>query len=1289
MAYASVSTPLLQLAQKTRYTKEIYEPAQDNNPLEPNKPVEREMTGGEAHYYEVMMLSGQYLYVVVDQRGIDVAVSLLGPDDNKLIEVDSPNGAHGIEPLSFVAEITGVYRLKISSLEKGVAGHYEVKIKELRPATAQDKGRFTAEKAFMEGEHLLAQGTPESSQKSIKKFEQSLSLFQSVGDHYKEALALAHMGNAYNSLGEKQKAVEYYTQALPLVRKVGIASNEAIIINNIGAVYYSSGEKQKALEFFNRALELRRSIGDRSGEATTLSNLGAVYYDLGQKQRSLDFYLSALKLFRNAKDISGEVIILNNISQIYDDLGEKTKALDLLTQALALTRELKDLATEATTLFNLGKINYGLGENQKALEFYLRALPLTKSSSNSIVEAKILNNIGKVYDDLGNKQRAIDYYTQALNLSHTAGDTYTESSALNNVGLIFASLGESQKALDLYKQALALSRLIKDRQTEGHILINIGALYRLLKNYPMAVDTNQQALAIARAIADSVMEANALNSLGELYILTGNNQRALEHYNTALAIRQKIGDREGAARTLEDLGSIYENLGNLEQALDSYLKSIEILEEIRSATHLEKFKIAYAQQSADIYQRTILLFMRLNQFVKAFEISESARARSFLDELVNKNSGTNSPINTPVIQREQQLRSQISDLELKLKEERAKPTSQLNPGLINSLETKLATMQRDYEDLLTTLKLIHPEYVSLRNANSLKLIDIQKLLDKDTTLLSYYVTPQKTLIFTITKDSFRAVEIPLTEKELTMAISEFRSFSSLRDIPQKFKRLYEQLITPIRSYLNTPVVGIVPFGVLQYLPFAALTNGQHYLGDEFALFYLPSGSTLAFIPKKMGSMDKQLFAIAQDKVEGFVTLHYAQQEIRRITQLYNASVFLGSEATETALREYAGDYTFLHIAAPFQLNINNPLFSSLLLAPDNRNDGKLEVQEIYELNLRKTNLVVLSGPQTQLGKQTGGDEIVGLSRAFIYAGASSVIASLWNVDDKSTMELMLSFYNQLKRGKSKADALRAAQIEVRIKYPNPYYWAAFVLTGAPGTDFTPELNTMVKSPPVVEQEPREQTRFPPTIPKVATSTAPSPGNLVVAGEEVLYTYEFKQPDFAVHHILVEHDASGRGRVSFERKGNPEVIIEPLELSAAALARIHALWDSLRFLESEEDYQSNRQFPHLGTVRLHMARGKRERTAEFNWTSNREAAALASEYRRAADQTIFIFDITVARENHPLDAPKLMDHLDYLLSRDGLSDPRQLIPLLRDLNADERIPFIARNHAGRLLKKIEK
>ena len=186
-----------------------------------------------------------------------------------------------------------------------------------------------------------------------------------------------------------------------------------------------------------------------------------------------------------------------------------------------------------------------------------------------------------------------------------------------------------------------------------------------------------------------------------------------------------------------------------------------------------------------------------------------------------------------------------------------------------------------------------------------------------------------------------------------------------------------------------------------------------------------------------------------------------------------------------------------------------------------------------------------------------------------------------------------------------------------------------------------------------------------------------------------YSYEFTQPQFYVRHIIIEHNAAGEGKITFERLGETTSISEPIELSIGALGRILGMWAQLGFLDSNENYQSTKQFPHLGTMRFHMENGERKRTAEFNWTNNKEAAALNKEYHGVADQAMFVFDLSVARENQPLNTPKLMESLESLLTRGGLSDPYQLAPLLRDLTTDERVPLITRNHAARLLKRIEK
>ncbi len=200
----------------------------------------------------------------------------------------------------------------------------------------------------------------------------------------------------------------------------------------------------------------------------------------------------------------------------------------------------------------------------------------------------------------------------------------------------------------------------------------------------------------------------------------------------------------------------------------------------------------------------------------------------------------------------------------------------------------------------------------------------------------------------------------------------------------------------------------------------------------------------------------------------------------------------------------------------------------------------------------------------------------------------------------------------------------------------------------------------------------------------------APSNVAdTKAEDVKYSYEFSQPKFVINHIVIEHDANGRGTVTFERINESTPVVEPLALSPTALERIRTSWQALQFLESQTNYQADKQFPHLGTMKIGMQRGDRKRVAEFNWTNNPDASTLVNEYRKAADQAILIFDISVARENQPLSVPKLMEVMESLIKRDSLSDPRQLLKLLEDLTTDEHVPLIARNHAQRLIKKIQK
>ena len=221
--------------------------------------------------------------------------------------------------------------------------------------------------------------------------------------------------------------------------------------------------------------------------------------------------------------------------------------------------------------------------------------------------------------------------------------------------------------------------------------------------------------------------------------------------------------------------------------------------------------------------------------------------------------------------------------------------------------------------------------------------------------------------------------------------------------------------------------------------------------------------------------------------------------------------------------------------------------------------------------------------------------------------------------------------------------------------------------------------TPAQQPKAVKANQRETARIDQTV----SGAAPQPALDT-------YSYEFKQPAFYISHIVIATDAAGRGTVTFEHSDAPdEPITDPFEFSPTAWARVRGLWDELRFLDSQESYQTERQYPHLGTMWLRQTQGTRSRTAEFNWTNHKTAEALVNEYRHAADQAQFVFDINLARENQPLGAPKLLERLEQLYQRKGLSDAQQLAPFLRELSTDERIPLMARNRAAKVLAAIEK
>jgi CHAT domain-containing protein/tetratricopeptide (TPR) repeat protein len=886
---------------------------------------------------------------------------------------------------------------------------------------------------------------------ALEHAQQALAIAREVRNRPGEAAALNVSGWVYANLGQYERALADLEQSLAIRREVGARPGEALTLNNIGVVYENMGQHARALEHLVQALAIRRELRDRGGEGQTLSNIGRIHSSQGQYGLALEHLQEAVLLRRDAGDRAGQGITLNNLSAVYENMGQYEPALDHAQQALAIAREVGNRAGESAALRMVGAIYERLGQYSAAVEHLQQALAHDREGGNRAGEGAALSSIGWVYQRLGQYEVALERLEEALAIRREVGNRSGEAVTLNNIGLVYGSLGQNRAALERLEQALAIHRELGNRAGEGQTLSNIGRITQRLVPGGPALEYLQQALAIRREVGDRLGQGITLNNIGFAYQGQGQHAPAVEHFQQALAIAREVGDRAGEGVALGNLGLSYQALGDLSSAADMYQQSIAAREDVRSAARLEEFKTSLAAQTVGLYDRAVLLHLQLNQPAEAFTLAERARARAFLDQLGNARLDVTRGADARLLQQEQALRAEIGSLDDQLREERAKPVAQQNGEQIAALRDGLTARQTTYAQLLTQLKLTDPEAASLVSVDPLTLPEVQRLLAPDTTLLSYYVTADKILAFVVRRDAFQVVELPIRGQELGEAITRLRAFADPNDMAPILDQLTAGLLGPLASQLTTPVVTIVPHGILHYLPFAALRNGRSYFGETYILHYLPSASVLPFIQEKRKGAADRLLAIAHSQPPGLPALRFADVEAASIASLYGTQAMIGSAATKAALQRQAPAAQLIHLAAHGELNEQQPLFSRIFLAPDATTDGSLTVHDVYGLDLAQANLVVLSSCDTQLGQQSRGDDLVGLNRAFIYAGAPTVVASLWSVNDQATAVLMAAFYRHLRAGQSKAEALQTAQAETRATYPHPYYWAAFVLTGDPGT----------------------------------------------------------------------------------------------------------------------------------------------------------------------------------------------------------------------------------------------
>ena len=872
-------------------------------------------------------------------------------------------------------------------------------------------------------------------QKAIHCHERSIEIARKVGDVSGEGMAQGNLGNDYHKLGDFKKAIHCHERQQEIARKVGDISSEGIAYHNLGNDYQELRDFQKAIQYHERQQEIARKVGDVSSEGTAYGNLGNDYLELGDFQKAIYYHERHLEIARKVEDVSREGTAYNNLGNDYHKLGDFKKAIYYHERCLEIARKLGNVLSEGIAHCNLGNDYQKLAVFEKAKYYHERHLEIAKKVGDVSGEGVACCNLGNDYQQIGDFKRALYYHERHLKVARKLGDVSSEGVACGNLATSFQNLADLQKAIHYHECHLEIARKVGDVSSEEAAYNNLGSDYQKLGDFQRAIYYYERRLEIARKVGDVSSEGIAYGNLGTAHYSLGDHKKAIYFFERGLNITKEVGDKVAIGQFYYNLGTFFQTMGSFCKAVDFYQRSIATFNDVRhDLAFNDDWKVSFRNLYSSAYVSLWRLLLTQGKIAEALLTAEQGRAQALNDLMEFKysskqyeeESGTEIktkadilsgfPSNTVFLALEDKdvifwVFKKEKDVQLRRK--------QIPDGEVNA------------DDFLnTTLKKIRGRAVVKCEDRSLNMTRAENLADERS---------------------------PPDERQN-------QSFN-LRN--STLRLLYETLISPIQDLLLENEVIFVPEGPLCLAPFASfMDSDSKYLCESFRVRVIPSLTSLKLIADcpsdyhiKSGALIVGDPWIQEVTFEGtkFPQLPFARQEAQMIGRILHTKPIIGEHATKNEVLERLSSVALVHIAAHGRMATGE-----IALAPNPSPVSGTPVEEDFVLTIRdvlnvemRARLVVLSCCHSARG-EIKAEGVVGIARAFLGAGARSVLVSLWAVDDEATMEFMRRFYQHLVKGESASAALNQAMKYMREsdEFNAVDYWAPFVLIG---DDVTLEL----------------------------------------------------------------------------------------------------------------------------------------------------------------------------------------------------------------------------------------